>query len=134
MAGVNYELFPIVRMTHPPAATLERDIELGVVLFPSWLLLLGVLPFDRHMLRLRSFTPGRGFDEDSWSWWQRRWQHRRTLEPVHTTDGSERCRVTDEVEFEPRLGAARLLRPIFFRVFVHRHARLRRRFGGEPER
>ncbi len=130
MAGVNLELMPIVRMTYPSAAaslaTVDTAVALDQVLFASWILLFGLIPIDRHMLRLRELDPPHGFAEDSWSWMQRRWAHRRTLEivdPSHT-------RVTDEVEFEPRLpGGAWLLRPIYQRVFEHRHARLRRLFG-----
>jgi ligand-binding SRPBCC domain-containing protein len=128
MAGVNRELMPIVRMTYPRAAAslaAVDEVPLDRVLFASWILLLGVIPIDRHMLRLRALDPPHGFREDSWSWMQRRWAHRRTLESVDAT----RTRVDDEVEFEPRLGGARLLRPIYQRVFEHRHAVLHRLFG-----
>jgi ligand-binding SRPBCC domain-containing protein len=128
MPGVNRELMPIVRMTWPrstPSLAGVDEVPLGRVLFASWILLLGFIPIDRHMLRLRALDPPHGFHEDSWSWMQRRWVHRRTLEAIDAT----RTRVIDEVEFEPRLGGARLLRPIYQRVFEHRHAVLRRLFG-----
>lgn len=128
MAGVNRELMPIVRMTYPRArASLAAvdDVPLDQVLFASWILLFGVIPIDRHMLRLRALDPPHGFSEDSWSWMQRRWMHRRTLEAIDATH----TRVDDEVEFEPRLGGARVLGPIYRRVFEHRHAVLRRLFG-----
>ena len=68
--------------------------------------------------------PGRGFHEDSTMLSQRRWVHRRTLEPV---DGG--TRVVDRIEFEPRLpGLAGLLRPVFRAVFRHRHRRLAAHF------
>jgi ligand-binding SRPBCC domain-containing protein len=128
MPGVNRELMPIVRMTYPrETASLAAvtDVPLDRVLFASWILLFGVIPIDRHMLRLRALDPPHGFSEDSWSWMQRHWRHRRTLELVDATH----TRVDDEVEFEPRLGGAWLLRPIYQRVFEHRHAVLRRLFG-----
>lgn len=40
MSGVNRELMPLVRMTHPPNASLAEvgDVALERVLFRSWLL------------------------------------------------------------------------------------------------
>jgi ligand-binding SRPBCC domain-containing protein len=128
MAGVNRELMPIVRMTYPATtASLAAadEVPLDRVLFVSWILLFGLIPIDRHSLRLRTLDPPHGFGEDSWSWTQRRWVHRRTLVPIDATH----TEVDDEVEFEPRLGGARLLRPIYQWVFEHRHAVLRRLFG-----
>ena len=125
--GVNDELMPLVRMTCPAAF---RRIDPAVVpvgrpWFRSWLLLFGVLPFDWDHLRIVAIEPGRGFHEDSTMLSQRRWVHRRILEPV-----AGGTRVTDRIAFEPRLpflGA--LLRPVFQTVFRHRHRRLAARFG-----
>ncbi|MFV8751838.1 hypothetical protein ACNOYE_14935 [Nannocystaceae bacterium ST9] len=128
MIGINRELMPIVRMTHPRETASLADVDavpLDQLLFRSWILLFGLIPIDRHMLRLRALDPPHGFHEDSWSWMQRRWQHRRTLAAIDETH----TRVDDIVEFEPRFGGAWLLRPIYQRVFEHRHAVLRRRFG-----
>ena len=51
--------------------------------------------------------------------------HERRLEPV-----AGGTRVTDRIEFEPRLGAlGPLFRPVFHAVFRHRHRRLARWFG-----
>jgi ligand-binding SRPBCC domain-containing protein len=128
MAGVNAELMPFVRMTHPRDRTsLEgKPIVPGEVVFHSWLLLGGVLPFDRHALALERVIDGEGFDEESTSWMQRRWRHERRL--IDEGDGT--CTVTDHLEVEPRLS---LLRPLAARVvrflFGHRHRRLVRRFG-----
>lgn len=127
MAGVNRELMPAARMTFP--AKFDRldtaDVPLGEVLFRSWVLLGGVLPYDRHALRLIELDPGRGFHEESTSWAQRRWTHIRSLAPV---DGGTLIR--DEVLFQPRLSfLAPLLRPIIAGVFRHRHRVLRRDFG-----
>jgi len=123
---VNDELMPIVRMTCPPAFRRidPATVPLGRPWFRSWILLLGVLPFDYDHLRLIAIEPGRGFHEDSTMLSQRRWVHRRTLEP---TDGG--TRVVDRIEFEPRLpGLAGFLRPIFRAVFRHRHRRLAAHF------
>jgi hypothetical protein len=128
MAGVNAELAPFVRMTHPAdRSSLEgEDVPFGEVLFASWLLAGGVVPFDRHALVLESVTPGAGFVEESTSLVQRRWRHERTL--VDLPGGG--CRVTDRLTVVPRLGLARpIAARIVARVFDHRHRRLIARFG-----
>jgi hypothetical protein len=127
MAGVNAELMPIARMTHP--AGLDRldgaDVPLGRRLFRSWVLLFGVLPVDWDDLTLLRVEPGRGFLESSTLLSQRRWTHERLLEAV-----PEGCRVTDRVGFEPRLPVlAGVHAAIFHLVFRHRHRRLRRAFA-----
>ena len=66
-------------MTYPvEAATLNLEYApLGETAFHSWLLLLGVTPFDRHRLVLVEVEPGRRFLERSSSWLQReRRRHR----------------------------------------------------------
>lgn len=126
MAGVNDELSPWVRMTHPAGAFGLEDAPLGELAFQSWLLLLGVLPFDRHRLVLEEVEPGRRFLERSSTWLQRLWQHERTLEPH-----PEGCRVTDRVTVQPRIpGAAALTRPLVGFLFRSRHRVLRRRYNG----
>lgn len=132
MVGVNRELMPLVRMTYPRAAASLADaaaVPLDVVLFRSVLLLFGFVPIDLHMLRLRALDPPHGFDEDSYSWLQRSWRHHRRL----TALGEHATEIHDLVEFEPRLGGAWLLQPIVGRVFAHRHAVLRERFGEARE-
>lgn len=127
MEGVNAELGPWLRMTTPPAARNLRieDAPVGEPLFASWILLAGI-PIDRHLLKLTSVEPGRGFHEGSTSWLQARWVHVRTVSP--TGDGA--CTLADRLEITPRL---RALGPVVERivgaVFRHRHRQLRRRFG-----
>lgn len=124
--GVNHELGPLVHMTCPRAfRTIDPAVvPLGRPWFRSWLLLFGVLPFDWDHLTIVAIEPGRGFHEDSTMLSQRRWVHRRTLEAV---DGA--TRVTDRVEFEPRVpGVGALLLPVFRAVFRRRHRRLGRHF------
>lgn len=52
--GVDAELAPLVRMTHPHGvSSLRRERPpAGEVLFRSWSPAFGVIPFDRHALRL----------------------------------------------------------------------------------
>src|SRR3546814_1164964 len=98
MRGVNAELSPLVRMSVPQAyACLTlRDAPQGSLLFKSWLLLFGILPFDHHALRIEKLWDY-GFQEDSSSWLQRRWRHKRFTELM--PNGS---RLVDELEIEPR--------------------------------
>ncbi len=130
MAGVNFELMPLVRMTYPRARErLPASVEQPEgVLFHSWLLAFGVLPFDRHALHLHRVGPGMRFDEDSTSWMQRRWEHHRRVEPV----AGGACLI-DELRVVPRLRlAAPWVQMLVAQIFRHRHRRLRRRFGVVP--
>jgi hypothetical protein len=128
MDGVNAELRPLVRMTHPAhlQSLTDASLEPGEVALRSWLLAGGLLPFDRHALRLDRVLDGEGFDEESTSWMQRRWRHERRV----SDHGDGTCIVTDHLIVVPRLG---LMRPVVARVvvflFTHRHRRLVERFG-----
>lgn len=128
MDGVNAELRPFVRMTHPADLQSLADVEVepGEVILRSWLLAGGVVPFDRHALAFERLVDGEGFDEESTSWLQRRWRHERRV--IDHGDGT--CTVTDHLVVEPRLG---ILRPVAHRtvrfLFDHRHRRLAARFG-----
>ena len=127
MLGVNHELMPLLRMTHPAEATdlTSPLLKLGETAFISTLLLFGVLPIDRHHLMLEKIYAGAGFDERSWSWTQKLWIHRRRV----SASGSG-TRLIDELEFEPRIFfAAPLLRVVIRAVFNQRHSRLRAKFG-----
>jgi ligand-binding SRPBCC domain-containing protein len=127
MQGVNAELAPWLRMSVPLEARGKSlaEIRIGEVAFESWLLALGFLPFDRHRLCLIELERGRGFVERSSSWLQRVWQHERTLETI--AGGTE---IRDRVTFEPRIRVlAPLVQAVVARLFRHRHARLRARFG-----
>jgi ligand-binding SRPBCC domain-containing protein len=129
MAGVNHELGPILRMTHPPGMTAidDRAVPLGVPLFRSTILLFGVLPVDYDDLTLESLEPGRGFRERSRMMTQREWIHERTIDP---DEGG--AILTDRIAFSPRLpGTGALLAPFIHLVFRNRHRRLVALFGGE---
>jgi ligand-binding SRPBCC domain-containing protein len=121
--GVNHELRPWMRMTVPRAArdmTLE-DVELGRRVGRSWVLALGVIPFDYDDVTLVERGPGMRFLERSPMGSMRLWQHERLVEP----QGEERCTITDRLTFEPKLpGASRIARGLVERIFRHRHRRL----------
>lgn len=126
--GINDELRPILRMTMPArlrGKTID-DVEVGVPLGRSWILLFGLIPVDYDDLFLAELEPGHRFLERSSMLSMRVWQHERSVEPVDA--GS--CRVTDRLSFELRRpmagipGSARLARTIVAALFRHRHRRL----------
>jgi ligand-binding SRPBCC domain-containing protein len=128
MEGVNAEMLPLVRMTHPAGVESLRpqDVVLGERLFRSWILLFGVLPFDYDDLVLVRIDEGRGFHERSTMLSQRLWEHERLLEDA----GPGRTRVTDRVRFEPRLPLlGRVQRSLFTWFFRRRHRLLAAHFA-----
>lgn len=127
MSGVNDELRPFVRMTGPP----ERDRLERLDGFRSWLLLVGIVPIDRHRFGFDEIVDGERFVERSSSVVNRSWQHRRE---VTSGDMPGTTVLTDELVVEPRLGfLTPLSRLGVDAVFRHRHRRLGRRFGAVPE-
>jgi len=127
MAGVNAELAPLARMTHPRGMDrLDLDaVPLGRRAFRSWVLLFGVLPVEYDDLTFVSLDAGYGFREASPLLTQRVWIHERRLEDV-----AGGCRLTDSLTFEPRIAwLGGLQRHLFRFFFRHRHRQLRRIFG-----
>jgi ligand-binding SRPBCC domain-containing protein len=131
--GINDELSPILRMTMPAGLrgkTID-DVEVGVPLGRSWILLGRVLPVDYDDLCLAELEPGRRFLERSRTLAFSAWQHERVVEPA----GEGECRVTDRLEFELKRpiawipGSARLATAIVSFLFRHRHRRLGRWAG-----
>jgi ligand-binding SRPBCC domain-containing protein len=128
MGGVNEELAPWLAMSFPAEASGRRVSvdDVGQPLFTSTIRILGILPYDRHTMRLTRVVPGEGFLEESTSWMMRSWRHERTLSAE-----AEGTKVTDRVTFEPRTpGVLPLVERVVRAVFQHRHAVLARRFGG----
>jgi ligand-binding SRPBCC domain-containing protein len=128
MAGVNRELFPLLRMTHPAGVSSidASQLPIGRRAFRSWILLLGIVPVEFDDLTIVELTPGRGFLERSAMLTQREWEHERHIEP--TIDG---CTLSDRVRFVPRVPALGAVFLVVFRlVFRWRHRNLRRMFGG----
>jgi hypothetical protein len=126
--GINYELGPILKMTVPRGAgdVNIANIPLNQPIGRSWILLGRVLPVDYDLITVTERGPGLRFQERSTMASLKRWNHERTVEP----DGEGRCRVTDRLEFEPRVpGTGRLAAAIVRFLFRHRHSRLARRYG-----
>ena len=96
-------------------------------MFVSWVLFGGVVPIDRHFFMLAEVERGRGFVEQSTSWSERAWEHRRHLEPRDERG----CTLTDRLTFTPRVSlSGPILSWVIGAVFSHRHRVLRERFGG----
>lgn len=125
--GINDELRPILRMTMPPglAGRTIDDVEVGVELGRSWLLLGGLIPVDFDDLKLAELGPGARFLERSKTLTFAVWQHERVV-----ADEGAGCRVTDRLGFELRRplawipGSAALARAVVGFLFSHRHRRL----------
>jgi hypothetical protein len=126
--GINDELRPILRMKMPAALrdkTID-DVEVGVPLGRSWILLFGLIPVDYDDLCLAELGPGHRFLERSSMLSMRVWQHERLVEP--TGEGSSL--VTDRLGFELRRplawipGSSRLARALVAALFRRRHRRL----------
>lgn len=129
MHGVNTELFPLVRMTHPRGldSLAERRVPLGARAFRSWILLAGLVPIDYDDLTFIELEPGR-FLERSPMLTQRAWEHERRVEPSGTG-----CVVTDRIHSTPRIAPlAPLFGWVYRLAFELRHRNLRRRFGIMP--
>jgi ligand-binding SRPBCC domain-containing protein len=128
-AGVNRELWPIVRMTCPPALShLTSTFPLGQRAFRSWILALGFLPIEYDDITPVELDPGRGFSEVSRLFAVREWRHRRSIRPAPPG-----CVVTDEIALTPRIpGTGWLLARIYRVMFAWRHRRLRRLFELAP--
>jgi ligand-binding SRPBCC domain-containing protein len=126
-SGVNRELWPLARMTFPPAmARLTPDtVPVGRTAFRSWIMLFGLLPVEFDDFTLIELEPGQGFHEVSRMLSIREWRHRRTVTPA-----VEGCVVRDEIAFVPRWRwTGWLLAQVYRRVFELRHRSLRRMFG-----
>ena len=131
IAGVNFELMPLVAMTVPAGlagASLD-DLPLGEQAGRSWIKLFGLLPVDYDDLVIAERGPGHRFFEQSSMMTQSQWWHERVVEAL--PGGS---RVIDRLSWRGRLRffgvLYRIAVPVLFR---HRHRRLRRRFGAlEP--
>lgn len=127
--GVNAELAPFIRMTFPQADLKLTDAALDTPLFGSWILLFGLLPFDRHTFVIHEIG-ARYFIETSRSLLQKLWRHERSL-----TQSARGTIIRDVVTVTPRFSfAAPLTGAIVRAIFRHRHKRLARLYGGAEKK
>ena len=126
MDGVNYELFPLVKMTAPPEWADKPLIywPLKSDLFTSTILLFGLIPVDLHKFKLKEVHIS-GFNESSSSTWNKEWHHQRTI-----SEQGSGCLVHDVVEYVPNVSLlGRTSMPVYKAIFRHRHRRLRTKYG-----
>jgi ligand-binding SRPBCC domain-containing protein len=124
---LNDELGPWFRVPIPATVRALRleTAPVGVPLARAWVLFLGFVPIDYDDLTLVSVGPGMRFHERSPMLNCRIWEHRRSVDPQE-----QGCLVTDRISFQPRwFMSGRLYVAIVYRIFRHRHHRLRQRFG-----
>jgi len=135
--GINDEFQPWMRMTVPRrlrAMSLD-DVELGVRVCRSWVLVLGVVPFEYDDLVLVERGPGFRFLERSATLTATTWQHERTVVPRGSS-----CELADRVDAEIRPaiagvpGAANVFGSVVRAIFAHRHRRLVAMHGGAATR
>lgn len=131
-AGINAELAPWMRMTVPRRLrdmTLD-DVELGTRICRSWVLLLGIVPFEYDDLTLVERGPGFRFLERSSMLTAKTWEHERIVVPLDSS-----CEVVDRVvaELRPAVarmsGAASMFQRVVHAIFAHRHGRLTAMYG-----
>jgi hypothetical protein len=126
--GINDELRPWMHMTTPPGlpGSLE-DVVAGAQLGRSYILLLGVVPFDWDDLGIEELEPGY-FHERSTMASADEWQHERWVQPL--VGDPRGCVVHDRIRFVPRRwvtkvpGGPRFHRAVINALFRHRHQRL----------
>ena len=125
MEGVNFELFPLIKMTSPKTHTSKSILEWpkNERVFTSVLLLLGFIPVDCHSFNFIGLEHD-GFEEHSSTFMNKIWNHKRTI-----IDAGNRSLVVDKVSYQsrtPLIGS--LMKPLYKFIFEHRHNRLRSKY------
>lgn len=126
LSAVNRELMPWIKMTAPSPWATQPIPQWPATgrLFTSHILLLGLLPLDRHVFGLNA-VDALGFDENSSSLANKYWQHNRRIRSA-----GQGCWLEDRVEYRSRIpGLDRLLLPFYRRLFQRRHCYLRQHFS-----
>ena len=124
LSDINDELGPLLRLRGPAGLETIGDLagHEGTVRAGLWLF--GIVPIDRMLVQLETIEAAR-FVERSRLVSMRTWRHDRRVEPAERG-----CLLEDRLTLEPRLwGTGWLLRLFVRRLFIHRHRRLRHRYG-----
>jgi ligand-binding SRPBCC domain-containing protein len=123
--NISMEMRPYFRMTAPKGVTSIEDVNIvpGQPLFRSRVYLFGIIPIDYSDVTLVELDTGRGFVEQSPMGSMRLWRHERRI-----SNGAHGCTLTDVLTFQPRR-ARRIVAWFIGRVFMHRHAVLKRYLG-----
>jgi hypothetical protein len=126
MSGVNYELGPLLKMSAPDNWQSKpiTDWPTNQNLFISTILLLGLIPIDRHYFNFKTIDSF-GFNENSKSLMNKLWSHERKIK----SNGSGSV-ITDVIIYKSKLGIlGNLFMPIYKALFKHRHNRLRAKYS-----
>ena len=126
MSGVNYELGPLLKMSAPDKWQSKpiTDWPTNQSLFISTILLLGLIPIDRHYFNFKKIDSF-GFNENSKSLMNTLWSHERLIKSNGT--GSV---ITDVIIYKSKLVIlGNLIMPIYKAIFKHRHNRLRAKYS-----
>jgi hypothetical protein len=126
MSGVNYELGSLLKMSVPDIWQKKSVTEwpTNQNLFSSNILLLGLIPIDRHSFKFKTIHSC-GFNETSKSLMNTLWSHERLIKSVGS--GSA---VKDVIVYKSRLGIlGNLFMPVYKAIFKHRHNRLRAKYS-----
>ena len=125
MKGVNFELFPLVKMTSTTRYSNTSILEWpkNQQVFTSILLLGGIVPIDYHNFTFVALESD-GFEECSNTLMNKEWKHKRTIK-----DFGGNALVIDNVSYKSRIYFVGLLmKPIYKFIFKHRHKRLREKY------
>ena len=96
------------------------EVEFGVRVCRSWVLVLGFVPFEYDDLVIVERGPGLRFLERSSTLVARTWQHERMVVPA-----ASGCRLSDRVSLDPRPamarvpGSAAMVRRVVEAIFTH---------------
>jgi hypothetical protein len=126
MSGINYELGPLLKMSAPGKWQSKpiTDWPANQSLFISTILLLGLIPIDRHYFNFKKIDSF-GFNENSKSLMNTLWSHERLIK----SNGSGSV-ITDVIIYKSKLVIlGNLIMPIYKAIFKHRHNRLRAKYS-----
>ena len=128
MAGVNNELYPLLKMT-APRQWIEKPIfqwPVNSTLFSSAILLFGFIPMDVHRFKFTSVNT-MGFKESSSTLINSLWLHERSILSNGDGDGAT---IKDVVYYKSKLAVlGRLFKPVYKWIFIHRHKRLKLKYS-----